>query len=80
MTLTPEVRALTPRQVARQRRIMGLRRTWTSFRQHRSGLLGLGLLTFFILVAILAPVLADAESIEVTKATGGVLELSLIHI
>jgi peptide/nickel transport system permease protein len=74
MTLTPEARALTPRQVARQRRVMGLRRTWTSFRQHRSGLLGLGLLTFFILVAILAPVLADAESIEVTKATGGVLE------
>lgn len=74
MTLTPEARALTPRQVTRQRRVMGLRRTWASFRQHRSGLLGLGLLTFFILVAILAPVLADAESIEVTKATGGVLE------
>ena len=31
-------------------------------------------MTFFILVAIFAPLLADPESIEVTKATGGVLE------
>ncbi len=74
MTTTPESVRLTPRQVTRQRRIIGLKRTWASFRTHRSGLLGLGLLTFFILVAIFAPLLADAESIEVTKATGGVLE------
>jgi peptide/nickel transport system permease protein len=74
VTTTPEAVRLSPRQVARQRRIMGLKRTWASFRSHRSGLFGLGLLTFFILVAIFAPLLADAESIEVTKATGGVLE------
>ncbi len=74
MTTVPEVARLTPRQVTRQRRIMGLKRTWTSFRSHRSGLLGLGLLTFFILIALFAPLLADPESIEVTKATGGVLE------
>jgi len=53
---------------------MGAKRTWASFRSHRSGLFGLGLLTFFILIAIFAPLLADPESIEVTKATGGVLE------
>ncbi len=75
MTTTQETAAtLTPRQVARQRRILGARRTWASFRSHRSGLLGLGVLTFFVLVAILAPLLADPESIEVTQATGGVLE------
>ena len=73
MTSTQAV-TLTPRQVTRQRRIIAARRTWASFRSHRSGLLGLGLLTFFILVAIFAPLLADPESIEVTKATGGVLE------
>ena len=50
------------------------RRTWASFRSHRSGLFGLALLTFFILVALLAPLLADSEGLEVTKATGGVLE------
>jgi len=74
VTTTPEAARLSPRQVTRQRRVMGLRRTWASFRTHRSGLLGLGVLTFFILVAVCAPLLADPESIEVTKATGGVLE------
>jgi peptide/nickel transport system permease protein len=65
---------LTPRQVTRRRRAEAFRRSWASFRSHRSGLFGLGLLTFFVLVALLAPVLADAEGLEVTKATGGVLE------
>lgn len=74
MTTAPDVARLTPRQVTRQRRVIALKRTWASFRGHRSGLFGLGLLTFFILVAVFAPLLADADSIEVTKATGGVLE------
>jgi peptide/nickel transport system permease protein len=65
---------LTPRQVARQRRLVAARRTWASFRSHRSGLFGLVLLVFFGLVAILAPVLASGDGLEVTKATGGVLE------
>ena len=65
---------LTPGQVARRRRVLAARRTWASFRSHRSGLFGLALLTFFILVALLAPLLADSEGLEVTKATGGVLE------
>ena len=32
------------------------------------------MLVGFVLVALLAPLLADAEGLEVTKATGGVLE------
>ena len=74
MTTTSEAPTLTPRQVTRQRRVISAKRTWASFRSHRSGLFGLGLLTFFFLVAVFAPLLADPESIEVTKATGGVLE------
>ena len=35
---------------------------------------GLAVLAFFIVVAVFAPVLADPEGLEVTKATGGVLE------
>jgi peptide/nickel transport system permease protein len=35
---------------------------------------GLVILTFFILVAVCAPLLADPDGLEVTKATGGVLE------
>lgn len=66
--------ALTPAQVVRARRRLAVRTTWTSFRSHRSGLFGLALLSFFILLALLAPLIANSEGLEVTKATGGVLE------
>ncbi len=64
---------LTPRQVSRRRRSASLHRTWRLFRGSRSGMLGLLLLTCFILVALLAPVLADPDGLEVTKATGPIL-------
>ena len=44
------------------------------FRRNRAGMVGLVVLTLFVLAAICAPLLADAEGLEVTKATGGVLE------
>ncbi|HYJ67053.1 MAG TPA: ABC transporter permease [Nocardioidaceae bacterium] len=66
--------ALTARQVAWRRRRQSAGRTWAEFRRHRSGLVGLGVLVVFGLAAICAPLLASHESIEVTKATGGVLE------
>ena len=47
--------ALTPRQIARRRRLLALRRTWADFRSHRSGLLGLGVLGAFVLIAVFAP-------------------------
>lgn len=49
-------------------------RTWRHFRGNRAGMAGLCVLVFFALVALLAPLLAPAEGLEVTKATGGVLE------
>jgi peptide/nickel transport system permease protein len=66
--------SLTARQVARRRRAQDWRRNWAEFRRHRSGVLGLSILSAFILVAVFAPLLAHPDSIEVTKATGGVLE------
>ena len=65
---------LTPRQVAWRRRRASLARTWAEFARHRSGLLGLALLALFGLTALAAPVIADASGLQVTKATGGVLE------
>jgi peptide/nickel transport system permease protein len=65
---------LTARQVARRRRAEAWRRGWRLFRANRGGLLGLGILLAFLLIAAAAPVLADADGLEVTKATGGVLE------
>ena len=64
---------LTSRQLARQRRLASLRRTWRAFRAHRSGVAGLGILAVFVLVALAAPLLASSSGLDVTQANGPVL-------
>ncbi|MGZ8743931.1 MAG: ABC transporter permease [Nocardioides sp.] len=71
---TPTTTTLTARHFAWRRRRASWSRNWGEFRRHRAGMLGLVVLSLFVLVAICAPLLADAEGLEVTKATGGVLE------
>lgn len=58
----------------RRRRAAALRANWKLFRANRWGVIGLVVLVLFILVAVFAPLLADAEGLQVTKATGGILE------
>ncbi|GAB2454949.1 ABC transporter permease [Nocardioides hungaricus] len=65
---------LTSRQLARRRRRAGRARAWRMFRRNRAGMAGLCVLVLFALVALCAPLLAPAEGLEVTRATGGVLE------
>jgi peptide/nickel transport system permease protein len=65
---------LTVRQIARRRRLASLRRTWGMFVHHRPGVAGLIVLGFFAFVAIFAPLLANPDGLEVTKATGGILQ------
>jgi peptide/nickel transport system permease protein len=65
---------LSARQLARRRRTAAFARTWREFRGHRSGLFGLVVLVGFIALALLAPLIASSEGLQVTKATGGVLE------
>lgn len=65
---------VSARRLARRRRRASWSRGWREFRSNRGGLLGLGLLIFFAAIALLAPVLASSSGLEVTKATGGVLE------
>jgi peptide/nickel transport system permease protein len=60
--------------LTRRRRIESLRRNWRLFRSHRSGLVGLGLLLFFIVLALLSFVVVDPDSIDLTQVTAGVLE------
>jgi peptide/nickel transport system permease protein len=48
-------------------------RTWREFRRHRSGMIGLGVLTVFGAMAVFAPLLADSSGLRVTEATGPVL-------
>ncbi|MGL5827294.1 MAG: ABC transporter permease [Nocardioides sp.] len=64
----------TARQLAWRRRSAAWRRGWGEYCRHRSGMLGLATLLGFVLLAVFAPVLADANGLSVTKATGGVLE------
>lgn len=74
---TPELvaaRTLSPSQLAWRRRRQGWRRAWTGFRQHRSGIVGLVILSIFIVAALAAPLLSDAAGLKVTEARGGVLE------
>jgi peptide/nickel transport system permease protein len=61
------------RRVAWARRRAAGKRTWNEFRRHRSGMLGLVVLTFFVLVAIFAPLLADSSGLSQTRATGPVM-------
>ena len=65
---------LTAGQLARRRRTASLRRNFAEFRKSGSGMAGLVVLILFVLVAVFAPVLANPDGLEVTKATGGILE------
>ena len=65
---------LSARKLARQRRRESFARSWRIFRRNRSGMLGLVVLGIFVVLAVAAPLLASSEGLEVTKATGGVLE------
>lgn len=64
----------SPRALAWHRRGVAFAAAWREFRKHRSGVVGLGLLTLIVLLALLAPVLTDREGLDVTTATGGRLE------
>ena len=65
---------LSARQIARRRRTQAFRQNWRVFCRYHSGVAGLVILVVFVLVAVFAPLLAHPDTIEVTKATGGVLE------
>ncbi len=63
----------SPRSIAWRRRRTALARLWAEFRRYPTGLIGLAVLIAFVLVAALAPVIADPEGLLVTKATGAPL-------
>ncbi|HET6938670.1 MAG TPA: ABC transporter permease [Nocardioides sp.] len=74
MTSTDASARTSSSALARRRRAEAFQRNWRLFRSHRSGMLGLGLLLFFIGVAVFAPLLADPDGLDITKASGAVLE------
>jgi len=74
MTTTATPPELSAGQLARRRRRANWARGWAQFRANRPGMMGVAVLTVFVLVALLAPWIAPREGLEVTQATGGVLE------
>jgi peptide/nickel transport system permease protein len=70
---------LSTRQLTRQRRVASYKRTWRAFCSHRSGVIGLGVLAFFIFVALAAPILASSKGLDVTLANGPVLDAPSSH-
>jgi peptide/nickel transport system permease protein len=58
------------RAVARARRKATRRRFLGEFRKQRAGVVGLGILAVFVLLALLAPVLFAPSELRVTQATG----------
>jgi peptide/nickel transport system permease protein len=52
---------------ARRRRALG--RTWSDYRRSREGVIGLIALAVFVAVAVLAPLLADPENLNVVDTT-----------
>lgn len=69
-TKTPSSR----RAVTWLRRKEALKRTWDSYRQQRSGVVGLCMLGVIVLVALTVPFFIDSSSLSVTQATGGRME------
>jgi peptide/nickel transport system permease protein len=59
----------TPRQLARARRRAAVARFWREFRRDRRGMIGLGILVFMIVVALGAPILANARGLNPIYAT-----------
>ncbi|MGH2736057.1 MAG: ABC transporter permease [Actinomycetota bacterium] len=64
----------SPRSIAWARRRRSMARTWAEFRSSGMGMTGLAILVVFVSLAVLSPVLVDAESITATGATGRPLE------
>ena len=70
---------LSARQLAWRRRGASYRRTWRAFRARPSGVAGLVILVFFVLVALAAPLLASSRGLNVTLANGPVLGAPSSH-
>ncbi len=51
--------AVNPKAIARKRRKDSLSRIWKQYRQSWMGMIGLGILVFFVIIAVFAPLLAD---------------------
>jgi len=69
----------SPRQLVWARRRSTAAAHWATFRKNRQGMVGLGVLSFFILVAIVGPMLVPHSAVDPATATGPVLAPPSLH-
>lgn len=62
--------SMSPRRLAWTRRRRALRGYWSTYRQNRQGMVGLAVLVFFILVAIVGPLVVDPAQLDPSQAPG----------
>ena len=72
----PEIVApASPKKIARARRKAAAKRAWRQYRRNKMGMVGLAVLIFFVLVAVFAPVIANACNLDPTcPSTGAKLQ------
>ena len=63
------VAAPSARRIAWLRRRRALASAWGQYRRHRPGMVGLGILAFFVAMALAAPLLADEAGLKAINAT-----------
>jgi peptide/nickel transport system permease protein len=71
--LVPEEKRRSPRAIKRARRRQALRRFWAQYRRSPMGMIGLVILTLFLLMALYAIFLQDPSKTDVTLTSGPVL-------
>lgn len=62
--------AASPRRLAWARRRRTAARFWREYRQHRAGMVGLGILLVFVAAALATPLLVGADALSVTNPPG----------
>lgn len=60
----------SPRQLVWQRRRQAVTRNWALYRSNRQGMVGLGVMVFFTLLALASPLLVSPDEIEPATAQG----------
>ncbi|MCZ3389549.1 MAG: ABC transporter permease [Actinomycetia bacterium] len=60
----------SPRRLVWQRRRAAVARNWALYRQNRQGMVGLGVMVFFVLLALSSPLLVSPAEIEPATAQG----------
>ena len=70
MSATAAAVSASPRRLVWRRRRDAIARNWLLYRRNRQGMVGLGVMIFFVALALMSPLFVSPEDIEPALATG----------